>query len=53
MRVDKAVEQARADYDAAPSDSHAFPQSAPGQLAATAYLFGLDAPEVSKQMRDS
>jgi SAM-dependent methyltransferase len=47
MRVDKAVEQVRADYDAAPYDSHAFPQSAPGQLAAIAYLFGLAAPDVS------
>jgi SAM-dependent methyltransferase len=47
MRVDKAVEQVRADYDAAPYDSHAFPQSAPGQLAAIAYLFGLDVPDVS------
>jgi SAM-dependent methyltransferase len=45
--VDEAVEQVRADYDAAPYDSHAFPQSAPGQLAAIAYLFGLEVPEVA------
>ena len=45
--VDEAVDRLGADYDAAPYDSHAFPQSAPGQLAAIAYLFGLDAPEVS------
>jgi SAM-dependent methyltransferase len=42
--VDEAVEQVRA---AAPYDSRAFPQSAPGQLAAISYLFGLDAPEVT------
>jgi methyltransferase-like protein len=45
--ADDAVDRLGADYDAAPYDSHAFPQSAPGQLAAVAYLFGLDAPEVS------
>jgi SAM-dependent methyltransferase len=45
--VDEAVEKVRADYDAAPYDSHAFPQSAPGQLAAIAYLFGLDVPAES------
>jgi SAM-dependent methyltransferase len=45
--VDEAVDRLGADYDAAPYDSHAFPQSAPGQLAAIAYLFGLDTPEVS------
>lgn len=43
----EAVDQVRADYDAAPYDSHAYPQSAPGHLAAMAYLFGLDALEVS------
>jgi len=45
--VDDAVDRLAADYDAAPYDSHAFPQSAPGQLAAIAHLFGLDTPEVS------
>lgn len=45
--VDEAVDRLAADYDAAPYDSHAFPQSAPGQLAAIAYLFGLDTAEVS------
>jgi methyltransferase-like protein/SAM-dependent methyltransferase len=45
--ADEAVYQLRADYDAAPYDSHAYPQSAPGQLAAIAYLFGLDSPNVS------
>ena len=43
----EAVDQVRADYDAAPYDSHAYPQSAPGHLAAIAYLFGLGTPEVS------
>ena len=37
----------RAAYDAVPYESHAFPQTAPGHLAAIAYLFGLDAPDVS------
>ncbi|MDT5135522.1 MAG: hypothetical protein QOE41_4833 [Mycobacterium sp.] len=45
--MNEAVDQMRADYDAAPYDSLAFPQSAPGQLAAIAYLFGLATPEVS------
>ena len=45
--VDDLVDGLRADYDAAPYESYAFPQSAPGQLAAIAYLFGVDAPEVS------
>jgi methyltransferase-like protein/2-polyprenyl-3-methyl-5-hydroxy-6-metoxy-1,4-benzoquinol methylase len=44
--VDLSVEQVRADYDAVPYHSHAFPQSAPGHLAAIAHLFGLDVPEV-------
>ena len=43
----EAVDRLRADYDAAPYDSHSFPQSAPEQLAAIAYLFGLDTPEMS------
>jgi methyltransferase-like protein/SAM-dependent methyltransferase len=45
--ADEAVDRLGADYDAAPYDSHAFPQSAPGQLAAIAHLFGLDTPQVS------
>jgi methyltransferase-like protein/SAM-dependent methyltransferase len=45
--VDEAVEQVRADYDAAPYESHAHPESAPGRLAAIAHLFGLDTPDVA------
>jgi len=45
--VDEAVEQVRADYDAAPYESHAYPESAPGRLAAIAHLFGLDTPDVA------
>ena len=45
--MDEAVEQLRAAYDAVPYESHAFPQTAPGNLAAIAYLFGLDAIDVS------
>jgi methyltransferase-like protein/trans-aconitate methyltransferase len=41
------VDQLRADYDATPYISDAFPQSAPDQLAAIAHLFGLDTPEVA------
>ncbi|MBV8967021.1 MAG: class I SAM-dependent methyltransferase [Mycobacteriaceae bacterium] len=37
----------RADYDMTPYISNSFPQSAPGRLAAIAYLFGLDTPEVA------
>jgi SAM-dependent methyltransferase len=44
---DDAVDQLRADYDMTPYAYNSFPQSAPGQLAAIAYLFGLDTPEVS------
>jgi hypothetical protein len=44
--VDEAVDRLGADYDAAPYDSHAFPQSAPGQLAAIAYLFGWTRPRL-------
>lgn len=43
-----AVDALRADYDATPYNSDAFPQSAPGQLAAIAHLFGLDVPDVSR-----
>ena len=45
--MDEAVDGLRADYDSVPYESHAFPQSAPGRLAAVAYLFGLDTPDVS------
>lgn len=45
--MDQAIEQVRKDYDAVPYESHAFPQTAPGHLAAIAYLFGLDVPAVS------
>ena len=45
--ADDAVNQLRADYDANPYTSNSFPQSAPGQLAAIAHLFGLDTPAVS------
>lgn len=42
-----AVEKLRAAYDQAPYESYAHPLSAPGHLAATAWLFGLDAPDVA------
>lgn len=45
--MDDVVDQVRADYDAVPYDSHAFPHTAPGHLAAIAHLFGLNAPEVA------
>ena len=45
--MDEAVDQLRAAYDAVPYESHAFPQTAPGRLAAVAYLLGLDALDVS------
>ena len=45
--MDEAVDQLRAAYDAVPYESHAFPQTAPGHLAAIAYLFGMDAVDVS------
>jgi len=44
---DDAIDQLRADYDMTPYTSISFPQSAPGQLAAIAHLFGLETPEVS------
>lgn len=37
----------RADYDAAPYTSDAFPQSAPGRLQAVAHIFGLRTPTAS------
>ncbi|MDT5266198.1 MAG: hypothetical protein QOI90_2824 [Mycobacterium sp.] len=42
-----ALDKLRASYDEAPYESYAHPRSAPGQLAAIAWLFGLDTPEVS------
>src|ERR1700758_687018 len=45
--ADDAMDQLRADYDVTPYNSTSFPQSAPGRLAATAHLFGLDTPEVA------
>lgn len=40
------TERLRADYDATPYTSDAFPQSAPGRLAAIAHVFGLRTPDV-------
>ena len=45
--MDRSVDQVRADYDAVPYDSHPFPQTAPGHMAAVAHLFGLSTPKVS------
>ena len=45
--VGGAVDQLRADYDRTPYTSDAFPQSAPGRLAAIAHLFGLETPRVA------
>jgi methyltransferase-like protein/2-polyprenyl-3-methyl-5-hydroxy-6-metoxy-1,4-benzoquinol methylase len=42
-----AVDDLRAAYDEAPYESYAQPQSAPGQLAAIAWAFGLDPPDVN------
>lgn len=42
-----ALDALRSDYDSTPYTSNSFPQSAPGQLAAIAHLFGLTTPEVS------
>ncbi|MDT5238485.1 MAG: hypothetical protein QOD97_683 [Mycobacterium sp.] len=44
--TDDAVDRLRADYDSTPYTSDAFPQSAPGQLAAIAHVFGLATAEV-------
>ena len=43
-----AVDDLRAAYDEAPYESYAHPQSAPGQLAAIAWAFGLDPPDVAR-----
>ncbi|PXW34036.1 UNVERIFIED_CONTAM: methyltransferase-like protein [Williamsia faeni] len=45
--MDEAVDGLRADYDKVPYESHAFPQTAPGHIAAIAHIFGLDAPDAS------
>lgn len=45
--LDEAVDQVRASYDAVPYESDAFPQTAPGRLAAIAFLLGLDPIDVS------
>jgi methyltransferase-like protein len=45
--VGGAVDQLRADYDRTPYTSDAFPQSAPGRLAAIAHVFGLETPDVA------
>ncbi len=43
----RGVDDVRAAYDEAPYESYAHPQSAPGQLAAIAWTFGLDPPDVN------
>jgi len=43
-----AVDALRVAYDEGPYESYAHPQSAPGQLAAVAWAFGLDAPGVAR-----
>jgi methyltransferase-like protein/2-polyprenyl-3-methyl-5-hydroxy-6-metoxy-1,4-benzoquinol methylase len=45
--LDDAVDRLRADYDMTLYASNSYPQSAPGQLAAIAHLFGLETPEVA------
>jgi methyltransferase-like protein/2-polyprenyl-3-methyl-5-hydroxy-6-metoxy-1,4-benzoquinol methylase len=47
-RGQSAVDDVRAAYDEAPYESYAHPQSAPGQLAAVAWAFGLDPPDVAR-----
>jgi methyltransferase-like protein/2-polyprenyl-3-methyl-5-hydroxy-6-metoxy-1,4-benzoquinol methylase len=44
--AEAALDRLRASYDEAPYESYAHARSAPGQLAAIAWLFGLDTPEV-------
>jgi hypothetical protein len=44
--AESALDELRASYDQAPYASYAHPGSAPGQLAAIAWLFGLETPEV-------
>jgi methyltransferase-like protein/protein-L-isoaspartate O-methyltransferase len=47
-RGQSAIDDVRAAYDEAPYESYAHPQSAPGQLAAIAWAFGLDPPDVAR-----
>jgi SAM-dependent methyltransferase len=42
-----AIDEVRTGYDEAPYESYAHPPSAPGQLAAVAWLLGLEPPEVN------
>jgi len=44
--VQSAIARNAASYDDLPYESHPFPQTHPGRLAATARIFGLDAPPV-------
>jgi methyltransferase-like protein/2-polyprenyl-3-methyl-5-hydroxy-6-metoxy-1,4-benzoquinol methylase len=44
--AEAGIDELRASYDVAPYESYAHPRSAPGQLAAIAWLFGLETPEV-------
>ncbi len=45
--VQPAVDRLRDDYDTTPYNSVSYPQSAPGQLAVVAHLFGLQTPDLS------
>ncbi|MGB8407980.1 MAG: class I SAM-dependent methyltransferase [Mycobacterium sp.] len=45
--MDSAIDKLRAGYDESPYPLNSYPQSAPGQLAAVAHLFGLDVPPVA------
>jgi methyltransferase-like protein/SAM-dependent methyltransferase len=47
MDMDGPADRVRAEYDAAPYGAYAYPQSAPGHLAAVAHLFGMSTPDVS------
>ena len=46
-QADESVDRLRADYDLTPYNSDAFPQSAPGQLAAIGHVLGLRTPAAS------
>jgi SAM-dependent methyltransferase len=45
--AEAGLDRLRASYDEAPYESYGHPRSAPGQLAAIAWLFGLETPHVS------
>ncbi len=45
---DAALARTAAQYDAVPYQSHPFPMTHPGRLAAISHMFGLEAPRVSK-----